>query len=136
MKIRKLLSQLSINVREIDGHFLLIVTLVIKYLKVKTCIVTFKQYCTLSFEQNFLFDYRRRKTTLIFVYALYINIKITQLLSKLSIKVREIDGYFILIGTLVIKYLKIKACIVTLKLYSNLSVELNFLLILEEEKQQ
>ena len=59
---------------------------------------------------------------------------IIKLLSQLSIKVREIDGYFILIGTLLIKYLKIKACIVTLKLYSNLSVELNFLLILEEGK--
>ena len=61
---------------------------------------------------------------------------IIKLLGQLSIKVREIDSYFILIGTLLIKYLKIKACIVTLKLYSNLSVELNFLLILEEGKQQ
>ena len=61
MRIRKLLSQLSIKVREIDGHFLLIVTLVIKYLKVKTCIVTFKQYCTLSFEQNFLLTIEEEK---------------------------------------------------------------------------
>ena len=61
--------------------------------------------------------------------------KIIKLQSRLSIKVREIDGYFILIATLLIKYLKIKACIVTFKLYCTLSVEQNFLLILEEEKQ-
>ena len=61
MKVRKLLSQLRIKVREIDSHFLLIVSLVIKYLKVKTCIVTFKQYCTLSFEQNFLLTIEEEK---------------------------------------------------------------------------
>ena len=61
--------------------------------------------------------------------------KIIKLLSHLSIKVREIDGYFILVATLLLKYLKIKACIVTLKLYFTLSVEENFILILEEEKQ-
>ena len=42
--------------------------------------------------------------------------KIIKLVSHLSIKVREIDGYFISIATLLIKYLTIKACIVTLKL--------------------
>ena len=62
--------------------------------------------------------------------------KIIKLLSQLSIKVREIDGYFIIIATLLIKYLKIRACIVNLKLYCTLSVEQNFLLILEEEKQR
>ena len=61
--------------------------------------------------------------------------KIIKLLSQLSIKVREIDGHFILIATLMIKYLKIKACIVTLKLYCTLSVKQNFLLILEAEIQ-
>ena len=35
MKIIKLLSHLRIKVREIDGHFLLIATLLIKYLKKK-----------------------------------------------------------------------------------------------------
>ena len=43
--------------------------------------------------------------------------KIITLLSHLSIKVREIDGHFLLIATLVIKYKKIKGCTVTLKLY-------------------
>ena len=61
--------------------------------------------------------------------------KIIKLLSQLSIKVREIDGHFMLLATILIKYLKIKACIVTLKLYCTLSVEQNFLLILEKEKQ-
>ena len=42
--------------------------------------------------------------------------KIIKLVSHLSIKVREIDGYFILIATLLIKYLTIKECLVTLKL--------------------
>ena len=43
--------------------------------------------------------------------------KIIKLINKLSIKVGVIDGHFILLATLLIKYLKIKACIVTLKLY-------------------
>ena len=43
--------------------------------------------------------------------------KIIKLLSQLSKKVRGIEGRFILIATLLIQYLKIKACIVTLKLY-------------------
>ena len=60
---------------------------------------------------------------------------IIKLLSQLSIKVREIDGHFILTATLLINYLKIKACIVTLNVYFTLSREQNFLLILEEEKQ-
>ena len=61
--------------------------------------------------------------------------KIIKLQSKLGIKVREIDGYIILIATLLIKYLKVKISIVILKLYCTLSVEQNFLLILEEQKQ-
>ena len=61
--------------------------------------------------------------------------KIIKLLSHLSIKVREIDDHLLLIATLVIKYLKVKTCIVTLKLYCTLSVEQNSLLILEEEKK-
>ena len=61
--------------------------------------------------------------------------KIIKLLSLVSIKVREIDGHFLLIATLVIKYLNVKTCLVTLKLYCTLSVEENFLLILEAEKQ-
>ena len=56
-------------------------------------------------------------------------------MSQLGIKVREIDGHFILVATLQIKYLKIKTCIVTLKLSWTMSVEQNFLLILDEEKQ-
>ena len=60
--------------------------------------------------------------------------KIIKLLSQLSIKVREIDGHFILLATLLIKYIRIKACTVTLKLYCTLSVYQNFLLTLEEEK--
>ena len=54
MKYIKLLSQLSKKVTEIDGHFLLVATLAIKYLEVRTCIITLKLYCTLSVEQNFL----------------------------------------------------------------------------------
>ena len=54
MKIIKLLSQLRIKVRDIDRCFLLTATLLIKYLKEKTCIVTFKLYPTLSVEQNSL----------------------------------------------------------------------------------
>ena len=46
-----------------------------------------------------------------------VDMKIKKLLSQLSIKVRGIDGHFILIETLLIKYIKITACIVTLKLY-------------------
>ena len=61
--------------------------------------------------------------------------KIIKLLSQLDIKVRESDGHFLLIPTLVIKYLKVKTYIVNLKLYCTLSVEKSFLLILEEEKQ-
>ena len=66
---------------------------------------------------------------------MYIHMKIIELQSNLSMKVREIDAHFILLATLLTKYLKIKACIVTLKLYCTRSVEQNFLLILEEEKQ-
>ena len=61
MKIIKILNQLRIKVREIDGHFLLIATLVTKCLKVKTCIVTLKLYCTLSVEQNFLLNLEEEK---------------------------------------------------------------------------
>ena len=54
MKIIKLQSRLSIKVRVIDRYFILNATLLIKYLKVKTGIVTLKLYCTLSVDQNFL----------------------------------------------------------------------------------
>ena len=54
MKIIKLLSQLNIKVSEIDRYFILIATLLRKYLKVKTGIVTLKPYGTVSVEQDFL----------------------------------------------------------------------------------
>ena len=62
MKILKLLSYLSIKVREIDAHFLLIATLVIEYLNVKTCLVTLILYCTLAVGQNFLLILEEEKT--------------------------------------------------------------------------
>ena len=60
---------------------------------------------------------------------------IIKLLSQQSTNVSGSDGHFILIATLETKYLQVKQCIVSLNQYSTLSVEQNFLLIVEEEKQ-
>ena len=43
MKFIKVLSQLSIKVKGSGGHFILIETLLIKYLKIEACILT--QHC-------------------------------------------------------------------------------------------
>ena len=66
--------------------------------------------------------------------------KIIKLLSQLSIKFRGIHGHFILIATLLIKYLKITAWLhsyfqTILNIVPCESVEENFLFILEEDKQ-
>ena len=69
--------------------------------------------------------------------------KIIKLVSQPSKKVKGIDGHSICMNSIVYrnenykttKPATQKACIVTLKQYSTLLVEKNFLLNLEEEKQ-